>query len=95
MNGKKGVKTLEKAILVNDNGFSSQAGLIIGDTKEEIIKNVVEDIQSLCNEESYEILENTEFKFAIQYKRKSWNDLIVSTLHFNIMDDLMLKCREK
>lgn len=81
---------MEKAILINENGCSSQAGLIIGETREGIIEQIIKDSENV-REGGYEVIEDTEYKFVISYKRKYWNSSITSTLHWNIIEEILIK----
>lgn len=81
---------MEKAILINENEGSSQAGLIIGESREGIIEQIIKDSENV-RKGGYEVIEDTEYKFAISYKRKYWNSSITSTLHWNIMEEILIK----
>lgn len=81
---------MEKAILINENESSSQAGLIIGETREGIIEQIIKNSENV-REGGYEVIEDTEYKFAIRFKRKSWNLLITSTLYWNIIEETLVK----
>lgn len=84
------VISMEKAILINENESSSQAGLIVGETREGIVEQIIKDSEKV-REGGYEVIEDTEHKFAIRYKRKSWNLLITSTLYWNTMEETLIK----
>ena len=81
---------MEKAILINENECSSQAGLIIGETRDSVIEQLIKTSENV-REGGYEVIEDTEYKFAIRYKRKSWKSSITSTLHWNIMEEILIK----
>ena len=81
---------MEKAILINENESSSQAGLIIGETREGIIEQIIKNSENV-REGGYEVIEDTEYKFAIRFKRKSWNLLITSTIYWNIIEEALIK----
>ena len=81
---------MEKAILINENECSSQATSIVGETRGKIIEWLIENSKDV-REGDYEVIEDTEYKFAIRYKRKSWNSSIISTLHWNIMEEILIK----
>ena len=75
-----------KAILVYDDIFSSQAGEIVGTTREAIENYVKQKTEKLCNEQGYNITKSDEYKFEVKFVDKRDNTLVTTTtVHFNAM----------
>lgn len=73
-----------KAILINDNGVSSQAEQIVGTTKEAIVRYVENEAKKLCNEQGYTITKEDDYKFEVKFVDKRFNNLVTTTtVHFN------------
>jgi len=75
-----------RAMMINDNGISSQAGEIVGTTREAIENYVKQKTEKLCNGQGYIITKNDEYKFEVKFVDKRDNTLVTTTtVHFNAM----------
>lgn len=80
-----------KAILVNNNEISSQAGYIVGTTREAIINFVNGQAEKFSNESGYNVTEDNEYKYEVKFINKRDNCFITTiTVHFNVMLETLI-----